>query len=1308
MHKRYFKIALFFGFLILLTALHFSCNDKKESIKSQDISIVDSAPIPVIHINTDSLTIIIPGENSVPLPKKVLAGQPKIVSTNTNVHPVSGLKQIPAGIPMVYTPGQDSLLLPKTVLAIDSPFIAGVPEIVIAKDPYIRDQNPENFSSFGKLQGLKHSGIYCMLEDHSGNLWFGTGGGGVSKYDGKTFTHFTEKEGLSNNYVFSILEDQNGTLWFGTGKGGVSKYDGKTFTHFTEKEGLSYNSVYTIIEDRNGNLWFGTYGGGVSKLSLSVVEGCDTYTFTHYTEKQGLANNMVYSIVEDHNGNLWFGTSGGVSKFDGSSFTNYTKKEGLSDIRVLSILEDRSGNLWFGTYGGGVTKLTLSEVDGKDTYTHITQKEGLSNNYVSSILEDQSGSIWFGTEGGGVSKLDLSEVEGSYTFTHYTEKEGLSNINVMAILEDQSGTLWFGTHGGGVSKYDGKSFTHFTQNEGLSDNQILSILKDKSGTLWFGTEGGGVSKFDGKNFTHYTEKEGLSNNNVFSIVEDHKGNIWFGTYGGGVSKFDGKSFTHFTQKEGLSDNYVWAMLEDHRGNMWFGTYGGGVSKLTQSEVQGNETYTFTHFTENEGLSNNYVFSIFEDHSGNLWFGTNGGGVSKLAQSKVEGNETYSFTHFTENEGLSNNYVRSILEDQSGNLWFGTNGGGVTLLVVKHTEGFAKSKTQISRFFENRQIINLTEKEGLSGDNVFSMMFDNDRNLFIGTRFGLSKIEAKDLADISVLLNKSANPTTPICKNWGYEDGFLGIGVNSGKTMCESNDGKIWIGSNDRLTVYHPEGHYKDTIPPNVQLTSIELFNQNIGWVNLAQNKDTSFTLGNGVKVGDFQFEGITQWYGLPENLSLAYNNNYLTFNYIGIKQKQSKKVKYQYILEGIDKNWSALTSRTSAPYGNLPHGTYKFKVKAMNSEGYWSKEFTYTIEIRPPWWKTWWFRTIYIALSLLFLIGFYLWRTAALRKRQKELVKKVKEATIEINEKNEELQQQNEEILSQRDAIEQKNEALNQLIEEVSVQRDVVTQQKEQIEEIHHELTDSINYAKRIQNSALPDLKPIKKSLSDIFILFKPKDVVSGDFYWYAEVENKIIITVADCTGHGVPGAFMSMMGISMLKEIVVKEYITQPDVILRKLRKEVINALGQTGASGEPKDGMDMSICSINKETLELQWAGANNPLLLVQKRELAVAELVEVKPDKMPIAIYEKMDKFTLHEKQLKKGDIIYLIGDGYVDQFGGPKGKKFMSKKLKELLLEISNKPMKEQHDILDQTIIDWMSGYGEQYEQTDDITLMGIKI
>jgi ligand-binding sensor domain-containing protein/serine phosphatase RsbU (regulator of sigma subunit) len=1248
---------LWYLFLIIS---FFSCQEEKNSSSNtHTIKVVEANGYVVPKDSMATPKVILVDESKL---KKIPAGKPEIVPTNTNIHKAGIPTIVLAGKPRVITPGTDTFLVPKSFTIQHSKLniiTAGVPETVIAKDMANKDQNPENFSSFGKLQGLKHGNIICMLEDKSGNLWFGTAGGGACKYDGKSFTHFTDKEGLSNNDVRSIVEDKSGNLWFGTYGGGVCKYDGKSFTHFTDKEGLSNNVVVSMLEDKSGNLWFGAEGGGVCKY--------DGKSFTHFTDKEGLSNNAVVSMLEDKSGNLWFGTyDGGVCKYDGKSFTHFTDKEGLSNNAVVSILEDKSGNLWFGTAGGGVCKY-----DGK-SFTHFTDKEGLSNNVVRSIVEDKSGNLWFGTNGGGVCKYD------GKSFTHFTDKEGLSNKNVWSILEDKSGNLWFGTLGGGVCKYNGKSFTHFTDKEGLSNNDVRSILEDKSGNLWFGTAGGGVYKYDGKSFTHFTDKEGLSNNNVRSMLEDKSGNLWFGTLGRGVCKYDGKSFTHFTDKEGTSiTNIVWSILEDKSGNLWFGTYGGGVRKY--------DGKSFTHFTDKEGLSNNDVRSMLEDKSGNLWFGTAGGGVCKYDGNCVDDiiNKTNlyqhnqqdlkknkkdlvkSFTHFTDKEGLSNNVVLSILEDKSGNLWFGTEGGGVSK-------------------YDGKSFTHFTDKEGLSNNVVLSILEDKSGNLWFGTRFGLSKLTLAKLVALRQAqgdnMQYSVKEDNIIFKNYTYEDGFLGIGC-FGNSICEATDGAIWIGTNDRLTVYHPPSDnlsvraqsITDTTAPNIQLTSIELFNENIAWVNLCQTersrsqaKDTTLTLGNGVSVSNFNFDGLTKWYSIPQNLSLAYNNNYLTFNFIGITMNQPKNVKYQYILEGIDENWSAITNKTSAPYGNLPHGTYTFKVKAMNSEGYWSAPFEYKFTIRPPFWQTWWFRTL-IGLIIISSIWYFI------KSREKKLVA--------------------EKII------------LEKTVEERTAE---VVEQKHLIEEKHKEITDSINYAERIQRSFLASKEMLDENLKEHFVFFQPKDVVSGDFYWATTlrepqgsgVNNKFALVTADSTGHGVPGAIMSMLNISCLNEAINADKLSQPADILNATRKKIIEHLANDGSADGGKDGMDCSLISFDFKNKKLIYAAANNPVWVIRDKTLIVLQA-----DRMPIGKHDKDSiPFTQHEVDLQLGDMVYTLTDGFPDQFGGPRGKKFMYKQLENLLISISHESMEIQKQKLENVFENWKGNL----EQVDDVCVIGVKI
>ena len=344
--------------------------------------------------------------------------------------------------------------------------------------------------------------------------------------------------------------------------------------------------------------------------------------------------------------------------------------------------------------------------------------------------------------------------------------------------------------------------------------------------------------------------------------------------------------------------------------------------------------------------------------------------------------------------------------------------------------------------------------------------------------------------------------------------------------------------------------------------------------------------------------------------------------------------------------------------------------------------------------------TIVLAFSIIMLRMFR-------QKKQANIL--LSEQKLEISEKNEELNQQAEELQFL-------NENLHQQNEEITTQRDEIESQKDIIEEIYHHVEESINYATRLQKSILPDNKVLTKYFSDHFVLFKPKDKVSGDFYWWTHIENHTVITAADSTGHGVPGAFMSMLGVSFLREIVQKEYITHPGVILRKLRKEIIKALKQKGETGEQKDGMDMALISVNHETNILQFAGANNPLYIISENQIEGLQVIEnmtkesskffyeIKPDKMPIAIYEKMDKFQTHEIQLQKGDQVFMFSDGFADQFGGPKDKKFKYKPFKKLLLENSKKTLEEQKYTINAAFEDWRNNT----EQVDDVVIVSIKV
>ncbi len=281
-------------------------------------------------------------------------------------------------------------------------------------------------------------------------------------------------------------------------------------------------------------------------------------------------------------------------------------------------------------------------------------------------------------------------------------------------------------------------------------------------------------------------------------------------------------------------------------------------------------------------------------------------------------------------------------------------------------------------------------------------------------------------------------------------------------------------------------------------------------------------------------------------------------------------------------------------------------------------------------------------------------------------------------------------------------------ITEQKIAAELLEKQKEELELTNKEITSSINYARMIQKAVLPSMDFFLQYIPENFILNMPRDIVSGDFYWMRQVENQIIIAAADCTGHGIPGAFMSMLGIASLNEIVNNYDLKKglrANEILNLLRKQIKLALHQDGVRDTVSDGMDIALCIINLEQKTMQFSGANHPLYIIRKnKETAEAELIVIKPDKMPIAIYLKEKPFTNNNIDLQTGDVLYMFSDGYKDQFGGIKNTKFLSRRFKKLLLEISNLPVSEQKQILYKTFKDWT---GDQ-PQVDDVLIIGMRI
>ncbi|MCK4852777.1 MAG: SpoIIE family protein phosphatase [Bacteroidales bacterium] len=394
-----------------------------------------------------------------------------------------------------------------------------------------------------------------------------------------------------------------------------------------------------------------------------------------------------------------------------------------------------------------------------------------------------------------------------------------------------------------------------------------------------------------------------------------------------------------------------------------------------------------------------------------------------------------------------------------------------------------------------------------------------------------------------------------------------------------------------------------------------------------------------------------------DQLQFDYLDRSLVFNFSAPFYLKDHSTSYQYFVEGMSAGWSSWNNSPALSFPVLPVGKFTLHVKARNILNQSSTLKSYPIVITPPWWLSWLFITLVVLILVIIVIQIIRWRVRILQRDKQILEQKVLERTAEIQ------------------------------------------RQKDEIAEQKKEIMDSIYYARRIQKAVLPDDHLANKNMPEHFVLYLPRDIVSGDFYWIAEKDDKTLFAAADCTGHGVPGAFMSMLGMSYLKEIVNKSKRLSSARILDRLRNHVKATLSQSTKGGQ-QDGMDIALCILDKDRKSLQYSGAFNPLYLIRNGGLS-----EYKPDLMPIGIYIRKEKpFKNHNIKTVKGDCYYIFSDGYQDQFGGETRKKFLARSFKKLLLSIHNKPMPEQREILYETLKQWMEGY----EQVDDILVVGFRI
>ncbi|MHA7130661.1 two-component regulator propeller domain-containing protein [Algoriphagus namhaensis] len=851
-------------------------------------------------------------------------------------------------------------------------------------DPFILGSGGvSDFTTYTTDDGLALDAVNCALLDSRGHLWFGTSGGGVSRFDGTTFTTYSASQGLADNSVLSILEDSKGNLWFGTLGGGISKYDGKLFTSYSTDAGLLNGIVYDLIEDKDGLIWAGTLGGGLSRL--------DGDRFTNFTEEDGLSNNNVVSLLEDENGFLWVGTyGGGLSRFDGNEFVNFDEEDGLTGNRIRSLYQDREGLIWIGITGSGI-----STYDGKN-FTHYDQTDGLAGLVVRDIMQTQDGTIWLATNE-GASMFEKGR------FISYRRPQGLPSDNLNAVTEDQNGKLWFTSEGGGISRFDGRGFSNFSTLQGLGQNIVMSLVEDQKGNLWIGTQGGGVSKYDGKQFETYSITQGLSSDIVYSSYEDSRGYLWFGTGGGGVCRYDGNilgnpspSFTVFTSEQGLAGNDVFSIFEDQKGNIWFGTDGGGLSIF--------DGESFYNLTSDTGLAGDAVFGIEEDHLGNIWIATLDGGLSLFRQGRI-----YTFT---EAQGLADIGARRVRKDSKGDIWVGTDHG--LSLVAK--EKIDRLDSFLTGDFSEPLFETISTSEGLPDDNILQIAELPSGQIAVGTNLGIAVFNCPagaesgldSLAQLEIFNSQFGFPVKDLT------DGQNGMYIDS--------KGILWAGTGSNSTAlvrFDYSALKKNRQKPEVSIREIQINETSISWYNLelATNQDGSTNPASREELAEemnsfgrnlterernemltqfskIQFDGISPFFALPQELVLPFKNNQVNINFSTNELAKPGLIEYRYFLEGYDQNWSPVIKKSSASFGNIQEGDYTFNVVARyigpvtGDAGAWSDPVSYSFTVLPPWYRSWWAYLIYafLFISLIYPITQY---------QKKQVIKKEQEKARE-------------------------------------------------------------------------------------------------------------------------------------------------------------------------------------------------------------------------------------------------------------------------------------------------------------------------
>lgn len=999
--------------------------------------------------------------------------------------------------------------------------------------------------------------------------------------------------------------------------------------------------ISEMYEDSKGNIWLTGFEGG-SKY-------CPEYS-------QKVAFNRIPSpwfnnISEDNKGILYFGIRGsGLLIYDGEHSELITKQQGLKSDSISSLKTFSDGNVYITYSSGGISKIS----DNKIYHLNQTPLDTIG----FETIDELNGSIVLIDGNKTITEISPQEI------THFQVETTADNYNETAI--DTVNHRLYITSADGLFEFDFKLSNLTKLKVDSSQTKVFDVLH-KNGTTYFGTRDHGLLVYADDKISSISEKQGLITRSASALAIDGADNIWIGSYGYGVNILRKSRFEQITNRDYFDDEFIMAITEGQE-SIFLAGYNAVLRIKNDSLFKINL---------HDSLQGSRVYGVQEIED-TLYLSLLDKGILKI-------DPNLNCTLLEDPDEDNTNKFRRLDKLNDSTLFFGKDNGliifedGIFYRVLDLPT--FKTYSQLSRgenmtmlslynggfaILEDDSIIHYSEQEGLSSNEVICSTIDDYGNIWYGhLRSG-----------IEIIANDSIfNLTT--------QDGLAGNFIAS-ITIDEFGD--IWISSSTGVShLKYPENpnSWKDFEIINYSNSDgmdyfdfhtnssfldkegklwlggsggVQRINPKLVISNSLSCKFVSIKVNNTL-ISKSEFDQLSK-------SDIGYEENNLKILFSVNEFVNTNNLEYSYRIKTINSKWT-VTEYAFADFQNIPPGKHVVEVRLRQKGGAWSEPISFSLEVLSPWYETWWAIILYITFGILVVFGVIRWQTAKLRRRQLQLEEKINVATAEIRS-----------------------------------QKEVVEKQKHIVEEAHKEITDSINYAERIQKSFLATKKTLDENLLEYFVFFKPKEAVSGDFYWAGKLnDGKFSVVNADSTGHGVPGAIMSILNITSIEK-AVGEGITKPAEIFNSARTTIIERLKKDGSEEGGKDGMDASIIVFDSSAKKLEYCAANNPIWIVRN-----GELIDIKPEKMPVGKHDKQDTpFEGGVYKLEKGDVIYTLTDGFQDQFGGPKGKKYKIKPFKNFLLSIADLPLAEQRDKLETEFSIWK----ENNEQVDDVCIIGVRV